>query len=242
MALELIGKTAPLPGDLERAAEDGLKKIELYLREEFLTDRHLKFLSDARRDHGMSYYSVHTPHSDPGVFQEVLRRTGEFASGAGAKVVVVHSSQVDVFSGPVLAALKPGMFPENGLRHDLPFLERIFKRGVRICFDTAHFYVASMGSGRDYYEDVRTLFERHAKMIGHVHIADATGDFIGKPRIDAKESYDANIEEGEIDFIELMPVLKRHYKGVAVVEVDNARQAGDIEKIRKILSGPRRRA
>lgn len=244
MALELIGKTAPLPGELRRAADDGFKKIELYMREEFLTDRHLKFLSDAKRDLGMEFYSIHTPHSKPAVFLNVLKKTKDFARKAGIPLIVVHSEFTDVFSEKVIKSLEKNTFPENGYDHSILFLEKMFKRGVKICFDVAHFYVATISMGRNYYDDLDKLFSKHSKNIAHVHFADATEGFAGKkPPISNTDTYDTNIGDGEIDFFQVVPIIKKHYNGVAVVETDTDRQLKDLEKLQKVMSAtPRRKS
>jgi len=241
--MELIGKTAPLPGDLQRAHDEGFDKIELYMREEFLTRRHLKFLADARRENGMEYYSIHTPHSKPEHFMDTLEKTKDFARAADIPVIVVHSQFVDVFSRKVADKMEENMFVENGYEHDLPFLERQFKKGVKICFDTAHFYVGSVSFGRDYYADLERLFAKNSKKIGHLHFGDVTSDFLGKkPPISSLNDYDVAVGDGDIDFPKAVPILDRHYKGVAVVEVDVKRQRRDMDKIQKILSAaPRRR-
>ncbi len=225
MALELIGKTAPLPGELQRIADDGFKKIELYMKEEFLTDRHLKFLADAKRESRLEVYSMHTPHSKPEVFVEILEKSKDFAKRANIPVIVVHSSLVNELTKEILERVEGKMFIENEINYDLPFLEKIFKKGIKICFDTSHFYTASRKNGRDFYDDLEVLFKKYAKFIGHMHIADADED--GK---------DVSIGDGEIDFFKIMPVIAKYYKGVAVVEVDIERQFSDMKKLQKILS------
>ncbi|MBI4894543.1 MAG: sugar phosphate isomerase/epimerase [Candidatus Aenigmarchaeota archaeon] len=240
--MELIGKTAPLPGDLRRSHEDGFDKIELYMREEFLTPRHLKFLKDARRENGMEYYSIHTPHSRPEHFMNTLEKTKDFARAADIPVIVVHSQFVDVFSRGVLDAMEKNMFVENGYEHNLTFLEKQFKNGVKICFDTAHFYVGSVSFGRDYYEDLDRLFGKNSKKVGHLHFGDVTSDFVGKkPPISSLNDYDVAVGDGDIDFLKAIPIMARRYKGVAVVEVDVKRQRRDMDKIQKILSLKARR-
>lgn len=230
MALEFIGKVSPLPGEIQKAVDDGFKKCELYMREEFLTDRHLKFLSDATRESGIKFYSIHTPHSKPDNFLEVLERTKEFARRASIPVIVVHSSLVNELSKKILEKLEGKMFVENELNYDLPFLEKIFKKGVRICLDTSHFYTASRRAGRDFYEDLGTLFKKNAKFIGHMHIADADED-----------GRDVDIGDGEIDFFKVMPIVSKYYKGVAVVETAVNRQLKDSQKLKKIMSESSRR-
>jgi sugar phosphate isomerase/epimerase len=240
--MELIGKTAPLPGELQRAHEDGFDKIELYMKEEFLTPRHLKFLADAKRENGMEYYSIHTPHSKPEHFMDTLEKTKDFARAADIPVIVVHSQFVDVFSSKVLDSLEKGMFVENGYDHEITFLEKQVKKGVKICFDTAHFYVGSVSFGRDYYEDLEIFFKKNSKMVGHMHFSDAVAGFVGKkPPISNLESYDVSVGDGDIDFPKAVPILAKHYKGVAVVEVDVKRQRRDMDKIQKILSLKARR-
>lgn len=240
--MELIGKTAPLPGDLQRSHEDGFDKIELYMREEFLTPRHLKFLKDARRENGTEYYSIHTPHSRPEHFMDSLQKTRDFARAADIPVIVVHSQFVDVFSEKVLDSLEKGMFVENGYEHNIEFLERQFKKGIKICFDTAHFYVGSVSFGRDYYEDLERLFEKNAKMVGHLHFSDVVAGFVGKkPPISSLEDYDVAVGDGDIDFLKAVPIMSRRYRGVAVVEVDVKRQRRDMDKLQKILSMKARR-
>lgn len=237
MALDLIGKAAPLPEELEKAERNGFKKIELYMKEEFLTDGHLKFLSDAKRKFGMEFYSIHTPHSEPKVFLETLRKTDEFAKKAGIPVIVVHSSFTNVFSDEVIGNLGKNMFVENGHRHNLPMLQEFFERGVRICFDTAHFYVAALSTGRDYYEDTETLLRDHGGSIGHLHIADSSDRFDGtEAPVSELLSCDESIGDGAIDFAKVMPVIEKYYDGVAVVEVKVDRQRADVDKLRKILS------
>lgn len=244
MAIELIGKTAPIPRELDKTIEDGFKKVELYMTEDFLTERHLKFLSDAKRESGIEFYSIHTPHSPEKNFLKILEKTKWFAEQAGIKVIVVHSEHVNVFSQKVLGRLGGDMFVENGHNHNLPFLEKIFKKGANICFDMAHFYVASLSSGRDYYDDVEVLFRKHSSSIGHVHIADATEDFAGqKLPISETVNYDTSVGEGEIDFFKALPPILKYYSGVAVVEVGGEKQLEDIRKLEKIISGiPRRKA
>lgn len=237
MAIKLIGKTAPLPGEIKRMVDDGFQSLELYMREEFLTDRHMKFLSDASRDYGVSFYSVHTPHSKPENFIEILRETQRFALKGKIKVVVVHSSHVDVFSDEVLSNLGDRSFPENGHGHNLPFLEKVFKKGVRITFDMAHFYVASVSSGRDYYDDLETIFKKYGRYIGHLHIADCTERFVGeKFPVGELESYDTGVGDGEIDFFKAMKTVSKYYKGTAVVEVPTERQWKDTQKLKRIIS------
>lgn len=234
MALEFIGKVSPLPGEIQKAVDDGFKKCELYMREEFLTDRHLKFLSDATRESGIKFYSIHTPHSNPKIFPKILDETKDFAKRAGIPVIVVHSNQVNELSKKILSRIEDGIFIENELNYDLPFLEKIFKRGIKICFDVSHFYTASMRSRRDYYKDLETLFKKRAKFIGHLHLADAGENVIS-------DHNDVDIGDGEIDFFKVMPVISRYYSGVAVVEVSTARQLKDKEKLEKIMSQTSRR-
>jgi len=242
MAIELIGKTAPIPVEIRKTADDGFRKIELYMREDFLDDRHVKFLADAKREFGMKFYSIHTPHSEPDNFIDVMGRTRDFAKKAGIPVIVVHSSHVNVFSKNVLDNLSGKMFPENGYMTPLPFLEKFLKRGLKICLDVGHLYVASVTSGRDYYEDLETIFKKYGKNIGHVHIADVSEGFAGKKNLKETDCYDTNVGDGQIDFFKVMSILSKYYKGVAVVEVDADRQLSDMEKLQKILSQfPRRR-
>ncbi len=244
MPIKLIGKTAPLPGEIKRMVDDGFGELELYMKEDFLTDRHLKFLSDARRSDGVKFYSIHTPHSGPEKFIDVLKATRDFAAKGKIKVVVVHSSYVNVFSDKVLKSLGKNTFPENGHGHNLPFLEKIFKKKVKITFDMAHFYVASISSGRDYYEDLETIFKKYSKFIGHLHIADCTERFVGERfPVTELESYDTNIGDGEIDFFKAMKIVSKYYKGTATIEVDTDRQWKDAQKLKRILSfKPRTRA
>lgn len=231
--MELIGKTAPLPGDLRRAHEDGFDKIELYMKEEFLTPRHLKFLSDAEREFGMEFYSIHTPHSKPDRFFDSVKRTKEFADEVGIKIVVVHSSFMDGFSPQVLKICKGNLLPENSYIHNLPTLERALKRGQDICLDTSHLFVSSLSTGRDYYADLETLLKKYGRHVRHVHICDATEEFVGS-KVDDSKDYCTDIGDGEIDFFKVVPLLQRHYKGVAVIET--WRQAKDADRIRKIMS------
>lgn len=240
MTLELIGKTAPLPGEMQKTFEDGIQKVELYMKEEFLDSNHLKFISDAKRDLGMEFYSIHTPHSKPKDFPRILKSTVGFAKSAKIPVIVVHSAYVDVFSEGVRRMLRGKMFPENGHTHNLPFLENVMKKGTKICFDTAHFYFASLASGRDYYEDVESLLGENSDTIGHMHIADCMGGFVGK-KVNEIDNYDASIGDGEIDFLKLMKIISKNYDGVAVVEVKVERQPADMEKLREILSFKTRR-
>jgi sugar phosphate isomerase/epimerase len=231
--MELIGKTAPLPGDLRRAYEDGFDKVELYMREEFLTPRHLKFLSDAKMEFGMEFYSIHTPHSKPDRFFDTVRQTKEFAAKAGIKIIVVHSSFVNSFSPQVLKICKGNLLPENSYIHNLPVMEKALKKGQKICLDTSHLFVSSLSTGRDYYNDLEALLKKYGRQVGHVHICDATEDFIGK-KVDDTKNFCTDIGDGEIDFFKVVPILKKYYDGVAVIET--WQQARDLDRIKKIMS------
>jgi len=231
--MQLIGKAAPLPGKLRRAHEEGFDRIELYMKEEFLTSRHLKFLLDARKEFGMEFYSVHTPHSKPDRFFDSVGKTKKFAETIGAEVVVVHSSFMDSFSPQVMKICKGNLLPENSYIHNLPTIEKVLKRGQSICLDTSHLFVSSISTGRDYYADLETLLKKYGRLVGHVHICDATKDFVGR-KVDDTKNFCADIGDGAIDFFKVVPLLQIHYKGVAVVET--WRQASDTDRIKRIMS------
>ena len=241
MSFELIGKCSPTPDKIKQVVDFGFKKTELYMREEYFTDEYLKNIEDAKKEFGLEFYSVHTPHSKSENFKETIRKTKEFADKAGRPVIVIHSSYVNNFLNGFWKDMEPNMFIENTYNvycegeNSLPEMEEALKDGAKICLDVAHLWVCSLRSKRNFYSDLETILRDYANNIGHIHIGDGAE---GQKGLHNREDFmdDVNFQDGSIDFFTVMSLIKKYYKGKAIcMETKPESQGRDKERYERLM-------
>ncbi len=225
MALVFAGKASPDISQIKRCVDGDFKFLEVYVTQEHYENDFGKILIDAKKKFGIEFCAIHTPHVSKSLFPKYLSLTEKVANKVGMKTIVMHDAMLgDMFTEDILKLAKPNMAIENSFDTSSEKLQEAINRGFKICFDSAHFYIASNRLKFDYYSEVENIFKNFGAGIRHIHLNNAKKEIDNLP-----------VDDGDIDFKKILKILNRFYSGIVVIETQNESQIRDKEALEKIL-------